>query len=102
MFVEEVTVTNKQGDTVVFPCRCWLGRDDSDGTIIRELVPGKPVPEEVEGKCHVHNYFHRISNSFALFGSVRKFVLFQLSKWTRGGTVKCRLVKLGQNIECKV
>lgn len=50
MFVEEVIVTTKQGDTVVFPCRCWLGKDDSNGTIVRELIPGKPVPEEVEGK----------------------------------------------------
>lgn len=50
MFVEEVIVITKQGDTVVFPCRCWLGKDDSNGTIVRELIPGKPVPEEVEGK----------------------------------------------------
>ena len=50
MFVEEVTVTNKEGDTVVFPCRCWLGKDDSNSPIIRELIPGKPVPEEPEGK----------------------------------------------------
>lgn len=48
MFVEEVTVTNKEGDTVVFPCRCWLGKDDSNSAIIRELIPGKPVPEEPE------------------------------------------------------
>ena len=52
MFVEEVIVTTKQGDTVVFPCRCWLGKDNSNGTIVRELIPGKPVPEEVEGKSH--------------------------------------------------
>ena len=50
MFVEEVTVTSRQGDTVVFPCRCWLGKDDSNGTIVRELIPGKPIPEELEGK----------------------------------------------------
>ncbi|XP_078368600.1 lipoxygenase homology domain-containing protein 1-like isoform X2 [Oculina patagonica] len=48
MFVEEVTVTNKQGDTVVFPCRCWLGKDDNNSRIIRVLIPGKPVPEDVE------------------------------------------------------
>ncbi|XP_058971580.2 lipoxygenase homology domain-containing protein 1 isoform X1 [Pocillopora verrucosa] len=48
MFVEEVTVTSKEGDTVLFPCRCWLGKDDSNTKIIRELVPGKPVPEELE------------------------------------------------------
>ena len=52
MFVEEVTVTNEEGDTVVFPCRCWLGKDDSNSAIIRELIPGKPVPEEPEGKYH--------------------------------------------------
>ena len=50
MFVEEVTVTTKKGDTVVFPCRCWLGKDDNNTRIIRELIPGKPVPEDVEGK----------------------------------------------------
>ncbi|XP_022806964.1 lipoxygenase homology domain-containing protein 1-like isoform X2 [Stylophora pistillata] len=48
MFVEEVTVTSKEGDTVLFPCRCWLGKDDSNTKIIRELVPGKSVPEELE------------------------------------------------------
>jgi len=50
MFVEEVTVTSKQGDTVVFPCKCWLGKDDNNSKIIRELIPGKPVPEALEGK----------------------------------------------------
>lgn len=49
MFVEEVTVTSKQG-TVVFPCKCWLGKDDNNSKIIRELIPGKPVPEALEGK----------------------------------------------------
>lgn len=53
MFVEEVTVTSKEGDTVLFPCRCWLGKDDSNTKIIRELVPGKPLPEELEGKCNL-------------------------------------------------
>ena len=62
MFVEEVTVTNKQGDTVVFPCRCWLGKDDSNGTIIRELIPGKPVPEELEGKYYM---FAKVSKGLA-------------------------------------
>jgi len=50
MFVEEVTVTSKQGDTVVFPCKCWLGKDENNSKIIRELIPGKPVPESFEGK----------------------------------------------------
>jgi len=50
MFVEEVTVTSKQGDTVVFPCKCWLGKDDTNSKIIRELIPGKPVLEALEGK----------------------------------------------------
>ena len=50
MFVEEVTVTSKQGDTVVFPCKCWLGKDENGSKIIRELIPGKPVPEPLEGK----------------------------------------------------
>ena len=50
MFVEEVIVTSKQGDTVVFPCKCWLGKDDDNRKIIRELIPGKPVPEALEGK----------------------------------------------------
>lgn len=50
MFVEEVTVTSKQGDTVVFPCKCWLGKDENNSKIIRELIPGKPVPEALEGK----------------------------------------------------
>lgn len=57
MFVEEVTVTSKDGDTVLFPCRCWLGKDDSNTKIIRELVPGKPVPEELEGKCNFKSNF---------------------------------------------
>lgn len=52
MFVEEVAVTTKQGDTVVFPCRCWLGRDETNGVIVRELIPGEPVPAEPEGKNH--------------------------------------------------
>lgn len=50
MFVEEVTVTSKQGDTVVFPCKCWLGKDENNSKIIRELIPGKSVPEALEGK----------------------------------------------------
>jgi len=50
MFVEEVTVTSKQGDTIVFPCKCWLGKDDNNSKIIRELIPGKPVPGALEGK----------------------------------------------------
>lgn len=52
MFVEEVAVTTKQGDTVVFPCRCWLGRDETNGVIVRELIPGEPVSAEPEGKNH--------------------------------------------------
>jgi hypothetical protein len=55
MFGEEVTVPSKQGDTVVFPCRCWLGKDDNNSKIIRELIPGKPVPEAFEGKFPVLN-----------------------------------------------
>lgn len=48
IFVEEVTVTNKQGDSVVFPCRCWLGKDEANAAIVRELIPGEPVPAELE------------------------------------------------------
>ncbi|XP_032223635.2 lipoxygenase homology domain-containing protein 1 isoform X2 [Nematostella vectensis] len=48
MYVEEVTVLDNFGNETVFPCRCWLGMDENNMVIVRELLPGQPAPDDVE------------------------------------------------------
>ncbi|KAK3753030.1 hypothetical protein QZH41_014996, partial [Actinostola sp. cb2023] len=48
IFVEEVSVIDKNGDEAVFPCNCWLGTDNDGRPIVRDLVPGESLPEDVD------------------------------------------------------
>ena len=46
--MEEVEVRAEDGETVIFPCRCWLAEDKADGILDRVLIPGQtltPFPE---------------------------------------------------------
>ena len=53
LFIDSVKIVAASGDTVVFPCACWLAEDVWDSQTERELLPGQAV-KRAESEFHLH------------------------------------------------
>ncbi|EDO49842.1 predicted protein, partial [Nematostella vectensis] len=59
-----IDIPAKMEQYTVFPCRCWLGMDENNMVIVRELLPGQPAPDDVEGEFGARRDFCFPSRNF--------------------------------------